>query len=678
MKKTVIVALLLLLSMVRLSAQSNPVALGGEATGSGGTASFTTGEVFYTFKTDASDSSTDGVQQGLNNSYTITFDANEGTGTMAAQTLESSTAANLTANAFTRTGYTFAGWATTNNGAVAYANSASYTMGDSDVTLYAQWIKVPTISAVGSLTFCAGGNVELKSSSPSGNEWYKDDILIPNAVNETYTATETGVYTVKVRLAGVVSVASAASAGTNVTVNALPIAGINNTTETTVLTCKTTAISVTAKGGTRYAWDNGLGNTALAIITTPGTFTVTVTNANGCTSKESITITKNVVLPTTPIISTTTPTTFCPGGNVTLTSTPSTSYLWSNGATTRSITVDSSALYTVVVNNGTCNSLPSVARKVTVNPVPKTPIITTSGPTSICSGKTVTLTSSSATGNVWSTGANTQSITVGLAGTYTVTATSLGCTSPRSEGVTVTINALPITPTITASGATTFCAGGTVTLTSTGTNNVWSTGSTEKSIVVNSAGNYTVISSNGCESLTSLPRVVVVNPIPASPTISVIGSTNLSMGGSVTLTSSYATANKWSTGATVRTITVTTPGTYSVSFVGSTCSSKPSLPVTITQNTIENSARFSNSTENETTIISSKMSIYPNPTKGIFNIETDTAGDVYIVNQLGQVVKAVKVEANVVNTINAENLAKGIYLVKQSNKSQASKLIIQD
>lgn len=49
--------------MVRLSAQSNTGAVGGEATGSGGSASFTAGELFYTYKTAATGSSTDGVQQ---------------------------------------------------------------------------------------------------------------------------------------------------------------------------------------------------------------------------------------------------------------------------------------------------------------------------------------------------------------------------------------------------------------------------------------------------------------------------------------------------------------------------------------------------------------------------------------------------------------------------------------
>jgi hypothetical protein len=55
----------LLLSLTQLFAQSNTGALGGEATGSGGTASFTAGEVFYTYKTSASVSVTEGVQQGF-------------------------------------------------------------------------------------------------------------------------------------------------------------------------------------------------------------------------------------------------------------------------------------------------------------------------------------------------------------------------------------------------------------------------------------------------------------------------------------------------------------------------------------------------------------------------------------------------------------------------------------
>jgi uncharacterized repeat protein (TIGR02543 family) len=72
-------------------------------------------------------------------SHTVTFNANSGTGTMAVETNNASTA--LTANSFTRTGYTFAGWNTKKKGTgTAYANSAVYPF-TANTTLYAQWTK---------------------------------------------------------------------------------------------------------------------------------------------------------------------------------------------------------------------------------------------------------------------------------------------------------------------------------------------------------------------------------------------------------------------------------------------------------------------------------------------------------------------------------------------------------
>ena len=74
--------------------------------------------------------------------YTVTFDANGGTGNMSAQTFTGGTAQELTANAFTRTGYMFGGWNTAADGSgTAYADGASYTA-NADITLYAQWTQV--------------------------------------------------------------------------------------------------------------------------------------------------------------------------------------------------------------------------------------------------------------------------------------------------------------------------------------------------------------------------------------------------------------------------------------------------------------------------------------------------------------------------------------------------------
>lgn len=93
--------------------------------------------------------------------YTVTFDANTGSGTMSPQTIDEGASANLTANSFSKTGYTFAGWNTeAGGGGTDYADEASYTMGTGNVTLYAQWtaeiISLSYISKIG--TYGIGNN----------------------------------------------------------------------------------------------------------------------------------------------------------------------------------------------------------------------------------------------------------------------------------------------------------------------------------------------------------------------------------------------------------------------------------------------------------------------------------------------------------------------------------------
>ena len=83
--------------------------------------------------------------------YYVKFNANDGSGSMSNQTFTYGTAQNLTANAFTRTGYTFAGWNTKADGSgTNYADKASVnslsTTNDETVNLYAQWTKVHTIT----------------------------------------------------------------------------------------------------------------------------------------------------------------------------------------------------------------------------------------------------------------------------------------------------------------------------------------------------------------------------------------------------------------------------------------------------------------------------------------------------------------------------------------------------
>ena len=326
----------------------------------------------------------------------------------------------------------------------------------------------------------------------------------------------------------------------------------------------------------------------------PYTFTVRVTD-NGTlpanlTDQETITVTVNVAAQ--PTITASGPTTFCIGGSVTLSSSAGSTYLWSTGATTQSINVTTSGSYTVQVTNAAgCQSIASLATAVTVNALPSQPTITAGGSTTFCAGGSVTLTSSAGSTYLWSTGATTQSINVTTAGSYTVQVTNAaGCQSIASAATTVTVNALPSQPTITAGGPTTFCIGGSVTLTSSaGSTYLWSTGATTQSINVTTAGSYTVQDTNaaGCQSISSAATTVTVNALPAQPTITAGGSTTFCAGGSVTLTSSAGSSYLWSTGATTASINVTTAGSYTVQVTNAAgCQSIASAATTVTVNAL--------------------------------------------------------------------------------------------
>ncbi len=76
--------------------------------------------------------------------HTISFNANGGSGSMSSQTVAEGAAVSLSANTFTRTGYTFAGWDEDSDGTADYADGASYTMGNSNVSLNAVWTALPT------------------------------------------------------------------------------------------------------------------------------------------------------------------------------------------------------------------------------------------------------------------------------------------------------------------------------------------------------------------------------------------------------------------------------------------------------------------------------------------------------------------------------------------------------
>ena len=222
-----------------------------------------------------------------------------------------------------------------------------------------------------------------------------------------------------------------------ITVNTLPVVTAN---ATSTAVCSGQAITLTGGGGNNYVWSGGVTNGVAFAPTANATYTVTGIDVNGCSNTGAQSIIVNN-LPTANI-NASGPTTFCQGGSVILTADVSNVYLWSNGATTQSISTSQSGNYTVQVTdiNG-CSSSSSVT-SVNVNPTVSASIAA-SGPTTFCQGGSVILTADASNSYLWSNGANTQTINVTQAGNYTVQLTSgVGCTGTSSI-TTIIVNQLP-------------------------------------------------------------------------------------------------------------------------------------------------------------------------------------------------------------------------------------------
>lgn len=224
-----------------------------------------------------------------------------------------------------------------------------------------------------------------------------------------------------------------------------------------------------------------------------------------------------------------------------------------------------------------------------------TAIVTANGPTEVCQGDSVELTSNSATGNVWSNGATSQTIFATTSGNYSVTVTNAGCAATSNQ-VPVTVNALPNTPVITPNGPTSFCTGGSVVLTSSAvTGNTWFPGlQTTQAINVTTSGTFqvAVVDANGCSASSTTTTVTVSSP-PSAPTAA--SNSPVSQGASINLTASTISgATYYWTGPNGYTSTSQNPsisgasasdaGIYSVVAVVGGCTSNVSTTtVTVTQ-----------------------------------------------------------------------------------------------
>lgn len=301
----------------------------------------------------------------------------------------------------------------------------------------------PTISASGATTICAGTTVDLTSSTPTGNVWNTTETssTITVGLADSYTVTSNDL-----------NGCSATSDPFVIAVNTAPAISSGAVNDPTSCGTSTGSIQVTGSSSGSISWTGTAAGNSGGSISLPftipnlvaGSYNITLVDGNGCTSNLLSQPLNDPTPPTTPVISNVGPITFCDGGSVMLNS----SYTgignnWTTSETTDNITVTTSQTISVTFTDASGCSSTSNPIVITVNPLPTAPVITPNGPTTICDGETVTLSSSQGTGNVWSTSETSQDIDVTTSGVIDVIHTDANGCSATSLPITITVNPLP-------------------------------------------------------------------------------------------------------------------------------------------------------------------------------------------------------------------------------------------
>lgn len=297
----------------------------------------------------------------------------------------------------------------------------------------------------------------------------------------------------------------------------------------------------------------------------------------------------------------------------------------------------------------------------------------------ICSGDEVNITATGADTYTWNTGDIGSSVfnTPLASAIYTVTGTNnlTGCSSSVTQYITV----LP-SPFVVAYGSKpAICAGESVVLAATGnaSSYMWSNLQTAQSINVTPVATtvYTVTGTNshGCSAISVY--TVIVNTLPNITVTSSDPDNTICQGDQITLSGSGANTYSWSTTTSFVSgpVAVVNPGvntTYTVTGVdvnGCKNNTIYALTVNICEGITENN-------------MISGLSVYPNPTNGLLNIELNNASfkSVQVIDLTGKVVATSNGHSKVTE-VNMSNLANGVYYVKikTDNASSVIKVVKQ-
>ncbi|MEZ0486417.1 SdrD B-like domain-containing protein [Fibrella aquatica] len=384
----------------------------------------------------------------------------------------------------------------------------------------------PSVTAtLSSATICDGTSATLVATGGTSYTFSNGTINTTGELIVSPTAT-TAYSVIVANSSGCTGTASA-----TVTVNPAVTATVASAT---ICDETSTTLTATVAGGTgfTYAWSPvGTGSTQ-SVVVSPSvttTYSVTVTNSDGCSTVTSATVTVNPA-----VTATVASQTICFGTSTTLTASAAGgtgfTYAWLPAGTgsTQSVEVSPIATtsYSVVVTNSDGCSTTATAT-VTVNPA-TTVAIGIAPSQTICAGNTVVLTATATGGTtysyLWSTAETTQAISVTPAVTtvYTVTAinTETGCTAIGST--TVTVNPTPV---LTVNSPT-ICQESTAVLSLSGCEGTvaWSTGTTGAILEVTplQTTSYTAVCTLGTGCSASIVTTVTVTPAPTVQAANVI------------------------------------------------------------------------------------------------------------------------------------------------------------
>lgn len=323
-------------------------------------------------------------------------------------------------------------------------------------------------------------------------------------------------------------------------------------------------------------------NATVTALPTAASGTLSVFAQNSCSATAAATVA--VVVNQTPSITVNGNTTICDNSQETLNASGASTYTWSTGANSPSITVAplSTTIYTISGSSNGCTGMSTF----TLNTIPS-PTFQISGPSAaICPGQTVTAsTSGNGVNYIWSDGFVGASHTFSGTATviYTVTATyTNSCFSQQ----TYTLNVNP-SPTVAIAGSASVCAGSVSSYSASGANTyTWNTAGTGPvtTLTVTSPSTLLVTGTNtltGCSNTATYS--VQLYP---QPNLVISGNKYVCSGQPTVLTASGADFYLWNSGATANTETVTLSVTSTITVVGTNinggCHDSTSVVVNVT------------------------------------------------------------------------------------------------